>query len=89
MLYDRGDCNQLSSDHNPYNKKEYERIIKNNGRIHRVKDFYDEQIGPLRVWLQNEETPGLAVTRSFGDLVGKKVGITSEPHISINSIKDN
>jgi len=76
-------------DHNPYEKDEFERIIKNHGKVERVKDYYEEKIGPLRVWLQNENLPGLSVTRSFGDMIGKKVGITAEPHISINSINDH
>ena len=27
--------------------------------------------GPLRVWKKDEESPGLAVTRTLGDLMGK------------------
>lgn len=27
--------------------------------------------GPLRVWKKDEEVPGLAVTRTLGDLLGK------------------
>ena len=42
-------------------------------------DFYDQESGPLRVWLQSEDTPGLAVTRSMGDLIGKKCGVTADP----------
>ena len=33
-------------------------------------------IGPLRVWLQNLQIPGLAMTRSIGDLVAAPVGVT-------------
>lgn len=38
-----------------------------------------EPIGPLRVWLKNENVPGLAMTRSFGDLVGASVGVSPVP----------
>jgi len=37
--------------------------------------------GPLRVWKKDEESPGLAVTRTLGDLLGHKIGISSEPDI--------
>lgn len=37
--------------------------------------------GPLRVWKKDEEVPGLAVTRTLGDLVGHKVGISCDPDI--------
>lgn len=41
-----------------------------------------EAIGPLRVWMKNIRSPGLAMTRSFGDKAGMKAGTTSEPEIS-------
>jgi hypothetical protein len=31
------------------------------------------------VWLKNEDIPGLAMTRSFGDEVASRVGVTAEP----------
>ena len=36
-------------------------------------------MGPDRVWLQDEDLPGLAMSRSVGDFVSKAVGVTSEP----------
>lgn len=33
----------------------------------------------MRVWLKNEDIPGLAMTRSFGDEVASRVGVTCEP----------
>ena len=38
-------------------------------------------IGPSRVWLRNEQTPGLAMSRSIGDLVAARVGVISTPEI--------
>ena len=35
--------------------------------------------GPLRVWLKNENLPGLAMTRSVGDSIAASVGVTWEP----------
>jgi hypothetical protein len=37
--------------------------------------------GPKRVWLKNKQVPGLAMTRSIGDLVAGSVGVTAEPEI--------
>jgi len=37
--------------------------------------------GPKRVWLKTKQAPGLAMTRSLGDLVAKSVGVTYEPEI--------
>jgi len=35
--------------------------------------------GPLRVWVPGELTPGLAMTRSLGDMNGKNCGVIAEP----------
>ena len=72
----------LSRDHKPTEKDEERRIIENGGRI---QPFIDEDtgefIGPQRVWLKEEDFPGLAMTRSFGDRVAATVGVMSEPEI--------
>ena len=40
------------------------------GRIEAFKDnVTGEDMGPKRVWLQDEEVPGLAMSRSLGDYV--------------------
>jgi hypothetical protein len=33
----------------------------------------------MRVWLQNSNLPGLAMTRSMGDKVGVQAGVIGEP----------
>ena len=38
-------------------------------------------MGPERIWIKEEEVPGLAMTRSFGDRVAATVGVISEPEI--------
>ena len=38
-------------------------------------------VGPKRVWLPNAESPGLSMTRAFGDKVGASVGVTSQPEV--------
>jgi serine/threonine protein phosphatase PrpC len=39
-------------------------------------------MGPPRVWLRDQDIPGLAMTRSFGDQVASTVGITALPEIT-------
>ena len=39
--------------------------------------------GPLRVWLKNKPVPGLAMTRSIGDMSATSVGVVAEPEIKI------
>lgn len=39
-------------------------------------------MGPLRVWLQSSAIPGLAMTRSIGDLVASQIGVTWEPEVT-------
>ncbi len=77
----------LSIDHKPELKDEAYRILKSNGRIDKRSEG-GIKTGPLRVWLKNENYPGLAMTRSIGDMVASKIGVTSEPDIiefTINS----
>lgn len=33
----------------------------------------------MRVWLKNENMPGLAMSRSMGDKVAASVGVSHEP----------
>ena len=42
-------------------------------------EFNGDPIGPYRVWLKNENVPGLAMSRSVGDRVAHSVGVISEP----------
>ena len=71
----------LSRDHKPNDKDESERILKKGGRIEAYKDEHGGDLGPPRVWLQHEDIPGLAMSRSFGDEVAASVGTISEPEI--------
>lgn len=46
------------------------RILMCGGRIDAFKDYISgEEMGPKRVWLPNEEIPGLAMSRSIGDYI--------------------
>ena len=72
----------ISYDHKPTNILEQERILKNGGRIESFKDEEGNYLGPKRVWLKDEDVPGLAMSRSFGDGVAHSVGVISEPEIT-------
>lgn len=39
--------------------------------------------GPKRVWLKNKQVPGLAMTRSIGDMAATSVGVTASPEITV------
>jgi serine/threonine protein phosphatase PrpC len=39
--------------------------------------------GPKRVWLKHKQVPGLAMTRSIGDMAAASVGVTAEPEIKV------
>ena len=56
-------------------------ILGSNGRIDSYRDQLGNQIGPMRVWLKNEDIPGLAMTRSFGDSMACRVGVNAIPEI--------
>jgi serine/threonine protein phosphatase PrpC len=74
----------LSRDHKPDCPDEKERILACNGRVASYSDSDGKSLGPARVWLKEVNTPGLAMSRSFGDLISKEVGVTAEPGKLIN-----
>ena len=41
----------------------------------------NRQVGPDRVWVKNERTPGLAMSRSIGESVAHPVGVISKPEV--------
>jgi len=41
------------------------------------------------VWLKNQDMPGLAMSRSFGDEIAASVGVLSEPEIIIQNRSEN
>ena len=71
----------LTRDHKPNEPDEIKRIEENGGRVESYKDDDGEFVGPERVWLKEEDLPGLAMSRSFGDEIAHTVGVTAEPEI--------
>ncbi len=78
---------ELSEDHKPENEQERRRIISKNGRIEQMKDEDGKPYGPLRVWMMHENLPGLAMTRSIGDMIGASIGITWRPSMVIKKLE--
>jgi serine/threonine protein phosphatase PrpC len=78
----------LSTDHKPEKDTEKERIILNGGRVARACDFGTE-VGPYRVWLRQDDYPGLAMSRSIGDFCAKTAGVIHNPEIMEVSIFSN
>lgn len=56
-----------------------QRVIASGGRIDSYRDHKGNKVGPERVWLLNEDIPGLAMARSFGDAVAARVGVIAVP----------
>lgn len=70
---------QLTKDQKPDHPEELARIIEKGGRVQQLVDDNGLKIGPYRVFDMKGNYPGLAMSRSFGDMIGKKVGIISTP----------
>ncbi|XP_010524855.1 PREDICTED: probable protein phosphatase 2C 73 isoform X2 [Tarenaya hassleriana] len=69
---------QLTIDFKPDLPQEEERIVRSNGRVFCLED----EPGVQRVWLPDEESPGLAMSRAFGDYCIKEYGLVSVPEVT-------
>ncbi|XP_076882200.1 putative protein phosphatase 2C 33 [Bidens hawaiensis] len=76
---------QLTVDLKPNLPAEAERIRKSKGRVFALQ----EEPGVTRVWLPNNDSPGLAMTRAFGDFCLKDFGLISIPDIFYRRLTDN
>ncbi|CAD8210342.1 unnamed protein product [Paramecium pentaurelia] len=77
---------ELSKDHKPDCFLEQARILQRGGRVQAYSDEDGNPIGPARVWKLDEDVPGLAMSRSFGDYVASQVGVICEPEIIKHSL---
>ncbi|XP_061369340.1 probable protein phosphatase 2C 34 [Gastrolobium bilobum] len=69
---------QLTTDFKPSLPKEAERITQSKGRVFCLED----EPGVYRVWMPNGKTPGLAISRAFGDYCVKDFGLISVPDVT-------
>lgn len=72
-------CSVLSKDHKPSVSSEADRILSLGGRIEPSKLPSGKYFGPSRVWLPNEDVPGLAMSRAMGDMAATSIGVTWMP----------
>ena len=68
----------LSIDQKPNDPEESKRIKENGGEIAQFEED-GEKSGPLRVWKKGEVYPGIAMSRSIGDLIATTLGVIPEP----------
>jgi serine/threonine protein phosphatase PrpC len=77
----------LTLDHKIESRDEARRIQKMGGRIERMGDVEGgEQFGPMRAWLKNGNTPGIAMSRSIGDAVAKTIGVVANADVTEHTI---
>lgn len=74
----------LSTDHKPDNEKEKARIIASGGEIHQ-----HDGIGPMRVFAKGQMYPGIAMTRSIGDLFATRLGVIPIPEFKEIKLDEN
>ena len=89
LIYDENKIFELSHDFKPDLPQEKERIYKMGGIVDRMVDFNGIKRGPLRVWSKNQNYPGLAMSRSIGDFIGKECGIICVPEIIEYNLNEN
>ncbi|KAJ6323405.1 hypothetical protein OIU76_010835 [Salix suchowensis] len=73
---------QLTIDFKPSLPEEAERITRSKGRVFCLRD----EPGVYRVWMPDGKTPGLSLSRSFGDHCVKDFGLVSEPDVTRRNI---
>ncbi|KAL3515992.1 hypothetical protein ACH5RR_022894 [Cinchona calisaya] len=73
---------QLTTDFKPNLPQEAERITNCRGRVFCL----DDESGVHRLWLPEEESPGLAMSRAFGDYCVKDFGLISVPEVTHRNI---
>ncbi|XP_024970166.1 probable protein phosphatase 2C 33 [Cynara cardunculus var. scolymus] len=76
---------QLTVDLKPNIPAEAERIRKCKGRVFALQD--EPEV--TRVWLPNNDSPGLAMARAFGDFCLKDFGLISVPDIFYRRLTEN
>ena len=67
-----------------YQIAEEERIKRCRGRVFALHDEPDV----ARVWLPNNDSPGLAMARAFGDFCLKDFGLIAVPDISYRRLTE-
>lgn len=78
---------QLTRDAKPSSRDEYKRICESGGTVRQWVDSDGAGVGAHRVYRRGDDLlPGLAMSRSLGDLYAHAVGVTWEPFLSVHSL---
>ncbi|CAD8178147.1 unnamed protein product [Paramecium octaurelia] len=77
---------ELSVDHKPHLEGERQRIEQHGGVVDTYHLPSGAPIGPSRVWAKGAQFPGLAMSRSLGDLVAASVGVSQMPELNLVDI---
>lgn len=75
---------QLSIDHKPSREDEKKRIDLHGGLVSMTKNGNSNI---QRIYSLNEDGPGLAVSRTVGDIIGHSVGVSYEPEVALKEIE--
>ncbi|CAN0879635.1 Probable protein phosphatase 2C 65 [Linum grandiflorum] len=76
---------QLTVDLKPNVQSEAERIKGKNGRVFAM----EEEPHIFRIWMPDEDCPGLAMARAFGDFCLKDYGLISTPQVSYRNLTND
>ncbi|CAE7218950.1 unnamed protein product [Symbiodinium natans] len=75
-------CVGASEDHKPNDPKEKARVSASGGEVLLLPGDV-----PYRIFAKNKEVPGLAMSRSIGDLSGHSVGVIHQPSLKLLSFQ--
>ncbi|KAL0316437.1 UNVERIFIED_CONTAM: putative protein phosphatase 2C 65 [Sesamum radiatum] len=76
---------QLTVDLKPNLRAEAERIASRQGRVFATNE--DPKV--YRVWMPDQDCPGLAMARAFGDFCLKDYGLISTPEVTCRKLSEN
>ena len=73
---------QVTQDQKPEDPDELKRIRKFGGLVMRLEDENGKKVGPYRVWKVEGMYPGIAMSRSLGDVIAQEIGVISTPVVT-------
>ena len=84
LIKNQNEIINLTTEHKPNIFSEKIRIEQNGGEIKRLNSQT-----PFRVYVKGQSYPGIAMSRSLGDKISKKIGVCNEPEIKEFEIDEN